>query len=151
MSKQDRVIEIHYVDDDPDDLEIFTDVVNSMADETTASIALHTYRGGDCLLDKMGTKPPENAIVLLDINMPLKDGFEVLKDIRSNSFLKTIPVVMYSTSNNPDAVKECMKLGANLYAVKPSSFNALKEIIKKVIGYDWSHSETDVKRFLLGG
>ena len=143
------IIDLYYVDDDNDDIEIFTDAVNQISDEHSAKIVLHTYKDGDRLLSDIIGCAPANSVVFLDINMPQKNGYEVLKDIRQNPALQSMPVIMYSTSTNKDAVKESLALGASLYAVKPTSFSKLKAIIKHVIDIDWANFNLDPADFLL--
>jgi CheY-like chemotaxis protein len=71
-------------------------------------------------------------LVLLDINMPLMDGVEVLKNIKSNESLKDIPVIMLTTTDNPQEVEACYKLGCNFYVTKPIKFDKFAEILKRL-------------------
>lgn len=72
------------------------------------------------------------SFILLDLNMPKKDGREALKDIRSNPLLKSIPVVIFSTTNNETEMKRCYDLGANSYITKPASFDGLIRTIAAI-------------------
>lgn len=71
-------------------------------------------------------------LLLLDINMPLMDGLEVLKNIKSNESLKDIPVIMLTTTDNPLEVEACYKLGCNFYVTKPVKFDKFAEILKRL-------------------
>ena len=62
-------------------------------------------------------------VVLLDIKMPRLDGEQVLKKIRENSRLKTIPVIMLTTTSNPIEINRCYELGCNFYMVKPVNYH----------------------------
>lgn len=73
--------------------------------------------------------------ILLDLNMPKKDGREVLKEIKQNPSLKKIPVVIFSTTNNEQEMLRCYELGANSYITKPNSFEQLMEIVLNLRGY----------------
>ena len=73
--------------------------------------------------------------ILLDLNMPKKDGREVLKEIKLNPELKQIPVVIFSTTNNEQEMKRCYELGANSYITKPGSFDLLLKIVANLRGY----------------
>jgi CheY-like chemotaxis protein len=73
--------------------------------------------------------------ILLDLNMPKKDGREVLKEIKQNPALKKIPVVIFSTTNNEQEMLRCYELGANSYITKPNSFEQLMEIVSNLRGY----------------
>jgi CheY-like chemotaxis protein len=72
---------------------------------------------------------PYPKVILLDLNMPKKDGRECLKEIKSNPKLNRIPIVIYSTSNNPDDISNSYELGASSYITKPYSYKELVEII----------------------
>lgn len=65
---------------------------------------------------------PRPALILLDLNLPGTDGHEVLEQIKQDEKLKTIPVVILTTSSNPKDIESCYKNGANSYVVKPVDF-----------------------------
>lgn len=67
--------------------------------------------------------------ILLDLNMPKKDGFETLKEIKASSRLKHIPTIIFTTSDLPDHVLKTYDLGGNSFIRKPNTFTALVEII----------------------
>ncbi len=77
------------------------------------------------------------AVVLLDIKMPRMDGIETLRAIRSDPLLKTIPVVMLTSSREEPDLKHSYELGVNAYVVKPVDFNHFIEAIKQV-GVFWA-------------
>ncbi len=78
------------------------------------------------------------SFILLDLNMPKKDGREALKEIKQNDFLKKIPVIIFSTTNNEQEMKRCYELGANSYITKPNSFENLIKTIAVLRNY-WIH------------
>lgn len=71
-------------------------------------------------------------LILLDINMPIMDGVEVLAQIKSSSSLKDIPVIMLTTTDDPREVDACYKLGCNLYITKPVKFDKFAEILQRL-------------------
>jgi CheY-like chemotaxis protein len=75
---------------------------------------------------------PFPAILLLDLNMPKKTGFEVLEWVRSQTNYKRLPIVILSTSNQEHDVRRAYDLGANSYLTKPSHFDDLVEMVKMV-------------------
>jgi CheY-like chemotaxis protein len=79
--------------------------------------------------------------ILLDLNMPKKDGREVLKEIKQHPNLKKIPVVIFSTTNNEQEMRRCYELGANSYITKPNSFEHLLKIVANLRGY-WMHTSS---------
>ncbi|HEY6975483.1 MAG TPA: response regulator [Chitinophagaceae bacterium] len=75
------------------------------------------------------------GFILLDLNMPKKDGREVLKEIKENKVLKKIPVIVFTTTKNENEISKCYELGANSYVVKPLVFDELVHIIKALYSY----------------
>lgn len=73
--------------------------------------------------------------ILLDLNMPKKDGREVLKEIKQNPFFKKIPVIVFSTTNNEMEMRRCYEMGANSYITKPSSFEGLIKTVAALRAY----------------
>jgi len=73
--------------------------------------------------------------MLLDLNMPKKDGREVLKEIKQHPELKNIPVVIFSTTNNEQEMRRCYELGANSYITKPNSFENLLKTVAALRSY----------------
>jgi CheY-like chemotaxis protein len=77
------------------------------------------------------------AVILLDIKMPRMNGIEVLEAIRSDKKLKTIPVVMLTSSREEPDLKKCYILGVNAYVVKPVNFMDFMDAVKQ-IGVFWA-------------
>jgi CheY-like chemotaxis protein len=77
--------------------------------------------------------------ILLDLNMPKKDGREVLKELKQNPDLKKVPVVIFSTTNNEQEMRRCYELGANSYITKPNSFESLLKTVAALRSY-WTHT-----------
>lgn len=94
-------------------------------------------------LDSLDTEKDPQAqlpkFILLDLNMPKKDGREVLKELKQHPELKKIPVVIFSTTNNEQEMRRCYELGANSYVTKPNSFDHLLKIVSNLRGY-WMHN-----------
>ena len=76
--------------------------------------------------------PNKNYVVLLDLNMPILDGIEVLKRIKSDEELKVIPVMMLSTNDDPQEVITCYKNGCNMYITKPVNFGKFTETLNRL-------------------
>ncbi len=87
---------------------------------------------------KYALRDPGNpAVVLLDIKMPRMDGLEVLRAIRSDPAMKTLPVVMLTSSREEPDLKKSYELGANAYVVKPVDFQDFVEAVRQV-GIFWA-------------
>jgi CheY-like chemotaxis protein len=79
---------------------------------------------------------PRPGLILLDLNMPKKDGREALKEIRANPDLRKIPVVVLTTSKADTDIGRIYELGANSFISKPVSFDSLVEVMK-ILGRYW--------------
>ncbi|MFZ4633368.1 MAG: response regulator [Saprospiraceae bacterium] len=76
------------------------------------------------------------GLILLDLNMPKKDGRTVLKELKNRPEYQHIPVVVFSTSKSPDEIRQLYRLGANSFIVKPSSFDQLLQVMQH-LGLYW--------------
>lgn len=78
---------------------------------------------------------PRPGLIVLDLNLPGTDGREVLRRIKQDAHLKTIPVVVFTTSNNPKDIGDCYQYGVNSYIVKPINFAQLKRDVQMLVEY----------------
>jgi CheY-like chemotaxis protein len=117
-------------DDDEDDRALFTDALN----EIYSRVKLTTAKNGVDLMRLLenwkGTLPD---VVFLDLNMPLKNGFECLDEIKAEERLKQLPIVILSTSSQKETVEILHKKKADVYIKKPGSFPELKDAIEKTL------------------
>jgi CheY-like chemotaxis protein len=128
-------------DDDNDDCLL----VKMAFEESSMDGELRFVEDGEALLDYLyrrgefaNTELPRPWLILLDLNMPRKDGREVLRAIKSDPLLKTIPVIILSTSDEPDDIKASYELGASSYITKPGSFDGLVEMMESIRRYWFS-------------
>ena len=116
-----------YVDDDLEDLEIFHEAIKIIDD----SAICVTARNGEQGLNVLRTIIPD--CIFLDINMPVMDGKETLRNIRRDRRFQSVPVFMLSTSGNKNEMELCELLGATAFLTKPESFKELTIKLKTVI------------------
>ncbi|MBA3923408.1 MAG: response regulator [Nostocaceae cyanobacterium] len=76
---------------------------------------------------------PRPGLILLDLNLPGTDGREVLRRIKQDDDLKLVPVVIFTTSNNPKDIEDCYRQGVNSYIIKPLDFSLLKRSIQTLL------------------
>jgi len=130
---------IYMADDDDDDRMLFADALADLG----LPVQVKQAPDGQRLLDMQYQgvlQLPE--IIFLDINMPGRSGFECLKEIKNAGRDFTgVKVVMLSTSSSPENIEMSYGLGADLYAVKPSSFQSLKELLYDILTLDWDKKE----------
>jgi CheY-like chemotaxis protein len=89
----------------------------------------------DFLLKKDGHRSDTNPVplvILLDLNMPSLDGYQVLKIIKTDERTRQIPVIMLSTTDNPVEVAKCYELGCNVYVTKPVEYEAFSKAIQNL-------------------
>jgi CheY-like chemotaxis protein len=135
------------VDDDPSDLELFMEALSVIYNKNLIKVFNDSQMAAkyfDEIIDVHSSAGKIPSFVLLDINMPKIDGFEILKKIKSSPKLKLIPVVMFSTSIRKLDVEKCYNLGANAYVTKPLQFAEFKERIKKIFSFWMECNETAV-------
>ena len=116
-------------DDDNDDCLLFTDALNDLPLATH----LTTVRHGEDLMLHLYAKNELPDLLFLDLNMPRKTGFECLTEIKQSEKLRSIPVIIFSTSYAPEIVDLLYKNGAQHYVCKPNSFKQLAEVIQRAI------------------
>lgn len=117
-------------DDDADDRFL----VQAAFEDNKIEQKLLFFEDGEQLLDHLQDESIQGItrFILLDLNMPKRDGRDVLRTLKADEHLSTIPVIVFSTSKAPDDINSSYKLGANSYVVKPSSYEHLKEVIQKI-------------------
>jgi len=139
MSDKNSLFTILMVDDDPDDRLLFKE---ACADVRLRN-PLEFLENGEQLVDYLKRDgvysdlegKPYPGIILLDLNMPLKDGREALKDIKEDPKLQHIPVIVLTTSKDEDDILASYGLGASSYIVKPISLDRLMRVVNSIGEY----------------
>lgn len=90
------------------------------------------YRSGDYTNP---AKAPRPGIIVLDLNLPGTDGRDVLEQIKQDNALKSIPVVVFTTSSNSRDIEACYRYGANGYMIKPMDTSKLMNTFRVFIDY----------------
>lgn len=127
-------------DDDPDDRMLTRDAFN----ESHLLNDFETVEDGEALMDYLlqrgqfsgSNARPRPGLILLDLNMPRKDGREALKEIKANPELRSIPVVVMTTSKAEEDILSTYDLGVNSFITKPVTFDGLVDVLK-IIGRYW--------------
>lgn len=88
---------------------------------------------------------PLPHIILLDLNLPKKNGKEVLKEIKSDPHLRLIPVIILTTSDNDQDIRDCYKEYANAYLCKPNSIESLSECMEAIDNFWFKFVEYTVE------
>ncbi len=143
-----KILNIALADDDEDDRLFFQEAIEEIAVRTKLSL----FQNGKELMDYLNLP---NVIlpnlIFLDLNMPIKNGMQCLKEIRNNPLLNPISIAIYSTSSSEKDIEETFVNGANIYLNKPSNFSKLRESIEKVLQINWQYHTSNLNKdnFLL--
>ena len=123
-----RKLNIILAEDDFDDRLLFEEAI----EELPVSVQINTFNNGDELMEWLIKKKPKLPDALfLDLNMPRKNGFAALGEIKRNTKLQDLPVIIFSTATNEEMIKQVFKDAAHYYIRKPANFWELKELIYK--------------------
>jgi CheY-like chemotaxis protein len=126
-------------DDDPDDRVLLKDALA----ESRRSHGVHFVADGEEVMDYLRRQgkyavpgsAPRPGLILLDLNMPKKDGREVLSEIDADPLLRRIPIVVMTTSRSEEDIDNSYELGANSYVTKPVTYSGLLELTKTLTEY----------------
>jgi CheY-like chemotaxis protein len=126
-------------DDDEDDCLLMREAVR----EVFQSDHFHCVGDGQELMDYLFRRGiytdhetyPLPDLILLDLNMPRKDGLQALEEIKEHPLLKAIPILIFSTSKEQKEIDLCYSLGANSYITKPVSFESLVKVVRCLSDY----------------
>jgi CheY-like chemotaxis protein len=141
LKSVDKPIHILVAEDDEDDKLL----IIKAFERTLPKEKVTCVEDGEALLRYLKRMPPYDNldlypnpdIILLDLNMPRKDGKEALAEIKANDNLKMIPVIIFTTSNNEEDIKATYKMGSSSFITKPSSFEGLVRVTEELENY-WS-------------
>lgn len=133
-----KITTIIIAEDDADDRLLIEDALN---ENDISSKDLTFVDDGEILIDTLKENANTPCMVFLDLNMPKKDGRQALREIKEDSRLKHIPVIVFSTSSSLEDIKTSYQNGVNTYFTKPSKYSELVEIIRSVKSYWWEKAK----------
>ena len=130
-------------DDDADDRLLVKDALGECEAEAKVAEQLRFVNDGEDLMDYLLRRgkysdpaaSPQPDLILLDLNMPRKDGREALREIRAQKELRDIPVVVFTTSRAETDIKLVYGLGANSFVTKPAAFDSLVHTLSVLSRY----------------
>ena len=140
MEGVEKLGEILVVEDDPEDRQLMKKAleVSHWANE------LHFVEDGEEALDYLyyrgkysdPASAPRPGLLLLDLNLPKKNGLEVLQEIKADPTLRSLPVIVFTTSQATEDIQACYDVGANSYISKPNTFVGLVKAMQ-TLGQYW--------------
>ena len=131
------------VDDDEDDRLIFSNALNSIAKDVEI---VEVINGMECIayLENNNAALPE--ILFLDLNMPIMNGFQCLKKIKTTANFESIIICIYSTSSTEKDVSFTFANGADMYILKPFSIDNLRRTLEQVFAINWSEHRNTLEK-----
>lgn len=120
---------ILYIDDDTEDMEIFREALACVSPDTVLNTASDGLEGLK-ILEELTVRPD---LIFLDINMPRMNGKQFLIQLRQTLGIRTIPVIIYSTTSHNEEIEAFKKLGAYKFVNKPADFAKLKQLLVNII------------------
>jgi len=131
----DRSVTILLVEDDPGHARLIeknlrrAGISNPMILQDDGQKALDFIFGEGA---RAGIAPPSPLLILLDLNMPVMDGFQVLRRIKGDERARSIPVVVLTTTDSPGEIAKCYELGCNVYVTKPVEYEQFCDAIRQL-------------------
>ena len=124
------------IDDDAVDQEIFRRALAAEGINVDLLVIGAGHQAASRVKVHLSAKGPDRAsLVMLDLNMPGENGFEVLTRLRADEETRFLPVVVFTTSSDRDDVSRAYALGASSYVVKPGSFAELRRTLRIIVDY----------------
>lgn len=125
-------------------------VKRAMRDLHITNDLVHAINGEDALQYLENPDKEKPFVILLDLNMPKMNGIEFLKAVKSKQNLKTIPVIVFTTSQEKQDIHESFQLGAAGYMTKPVDYSKFVDVLSTVMLY-WNASELPIQEEELNG
>lgn len=133
--------DIFYVEDDQDFAFIMKYAVKEVNDGLTVSIV----EDGNSAITELLRYAEEKhhpKLILLDLNLPGISGLDLLKRIKEIPFFKYVPVILFSTSDDPNDVKTSLEIGANAFLTKPSGYHNLITCVQSLYDFWFTHNRS---------
>lgn len=127
-------IEILLVEDNPGDVTLITEALKDAKVFNTLHVARDGVEAMEFLWSSQGddSSVPRPGLILLDLNLPRKDGREVLTEIKNDPDLRSIPVVVMTTSKDEEDIIKAYDAQANCYITKPVDFDQLMHVVHTI-------------------
>ncbi|MEZ0486921.1 response regulator [Fibrella aquatica] len=132
------MIDILYVEDNLDEVDIFKRAIGRQANPPSFSILANGSEAIDYLLQQgtyLGKGVLLPRIILIDLNLPGRSGFDVIQQARAQSRTRYTPIIVYSSSENPVDIRRAYDLGVNAYLIKPGSYHKVTDMMQKAVEF----------------
>jgi two-component system, chemotaxis family, response regulator Rcp1 len=130
-----RHLRILNIEDNPDDVDLLRLAIRQIE----APVELAVVGDGEAAIDFLKERNQQEGkrpdLIFLDLNLPKKDGCETLAEIKQDVLLRSVPVLIFTTSNSEEHVRQCYTLGAACYLLKPLEFGDLVSLMQKTFSF----------------
>ena len=119
------------VEDNPDDVIM----IREAFEQSLTPVQLYVVSNGEQAIKfvrRTDTDALRPSLILLDLNLPIRNGLDVLAELKSDTEFLSIPIVVLTTSRAPNDIQQCYSLNANAYIIKPPDFDGYADVIKQV-------------------
>ena len=119
------------VEDNPDDVLM----IREAFEQSLTPVQLYVVSNGERAIRfvrRTDADAPRPSLIMLDLNLPIRNGLDVLAELKSDTDFLSIPIVVLTTSQAPDDIQRCYSLHANAYIIKPPDFDGFADVIKQV-------------------
>ena len=119
------------VEDNPDDVVM----IREAFEQALTPIQLYVVSQGEQAMKfvrRTDADAPRPSLILLDLNLPIRNGLDVLAELKGDTEFLSIPIVVLTTSQAPEDIQRCYSLHANAYIIKPSDYDGFADVIKQV-------------------
>lgn len=130
----DSKVHIHLVEDDQDDVHLLKRALSDHLSEFEVHIHENGREALDTLTQSSGSSSTVD-LVLLDINMPVMNGYEFLTRFREIDHFRLVPTVVITTANDPDSIKKAYECGANSVITKQKLFDSTANLVQLMVDY----------------
>ncbi len=121
------------VEDNPGDIRLTTEALRESEMNVQLHVAMDGVEGSDYLFQREGYEESVRPdLIMLDLNLPRKSGHELLTEIKNDTNLKSIPVIIFTTSDDGDDVRRCYRNNVNCYIIKPIDFDEFFDVLQMI-------------------
>ncbi len=146
MKRVAKYYDILIMEDRPADIRLIQEALSEVEERINISVAMDGEEGLDFLYQRgEHTDKPIPDLIFLDLNMPKKEGKEVLRVVKNDDRLKAIPIIVLTNSYHPQEILEVYKLHANAYVHKPLDFDDFRKAIAIIVSFWLSTAEIPPK------
>lgn len=119
----------------------FKKALHEVAPQTTFT----AVQDGNKLLELLESYLPD--LLFLDLGMPCKNGVQCIQEIRENRIYDSMPIIVFSVTNDEQAIQVAYGYGANLYMVKPQEYSLLRSALQKILDMDWNDPKSITEKY----